>query len=93
MYIEISSETHYSVNTDDNHNTCDISDEDPRLVKRRKSRSAPVATLTTCREHTPELYVGQPGPLVALSTTIPKIDDAQPQVDHECPSTFVDNSH
>jgi hypothetical protein len=30
---------------------------------------------------------------VALSTATPEIDDAQPQVDHECPSTFVDNSH
>jgi hypothetical protein len=29
---------------------------------------------------------------VALSTTTPEIDDAQPQIDYECPSTFVDNS-
>ena len=93
MHTEISSETHHSVNTDDNHNTCDTSDEDPRPAKRRKSRSAPAATPTTSREHTPELHVGQPGPLVALSTATPEIDDAQPQVDHQCPSTFVDNSH
>jgi hypothetical protein len=29
---------------------------------------------------------------VALSTATPEIDDAQPQVDHECLSTFVDNN-
>jgi hypothetical protein len=36
MYTEISSDTHYSVNTDDNYNICDISDKDPRPIKRRK---------------------------------------------------------
>jgi len=65
----------------------------PRPAKRRKPRSAPAVTPTTSRGHIPELHVGQPSPLVALSTTTPEIDDAQPQVDHECPSTFVDNSH
>jgi hypothetical protein len=30
---------------------------------------------------------------VALSTATPEIDDAQHQVDHECLSTFVDDSH
>jgi hypothetical protein len=30
---------------------------------------------------------------VALSTATPEIDDAQPQVDHAHPSTFVDKSH
>jgi hypothetical protein len=92
MHTEISSDTHHSVNTDDNHNTCDTSDEDPRPAKRRKSCSAPAAT-PTCRGQTLELHVGQPGSLVALSTAIPEIDNAQLQVDHECPSTFVDNSH
>jgi hypothetical protein len=29
---------------------------------------------------------------VELSTTTPEINDAQPQIDHEYPSTFVDNS-
>jgi hypothetical protein len=77
MHIEISSDTHYSVNTNNNYNACDIN-EDPRPTKRRKSRSAPAATLTTCQRHTLELYVGQPGPLVALSTATPEIDDAQP---------------
>jgi hypothetical protein len=36
MYIKINSKTHYSVNIDDNHNIYDISDEDLRLIKRRK---------------------------------------------------------
>jgi hypothetical protein len=40
-HIEISSETHHSVNTDD---TCDTSDEDPRPAKRRKPRSARAVT-------------------------------------------------
>jgi hypothetical protein len=35
-YTEISSDTHYPVNTDDNHNTYDTSDKDPRPAKRRK---------------------------------------------------------
>jgi hypothetical protein len=30
---------------------------------------------------------------VALSTARPEIDDAQPQADNGCSSTFVDNSH
>jgi hypothetical protein len=50
-------------------------------------------TPTTSRRHTPELHVGQPGPLVALSTGTPEIGDAQPQVDHECLSNLVDNNH
>ncbi|CZR65235.1 uncharacterized protein PAC_15135 [Phialocephala subalpina] len=44
MHPEISSETHHSVNTDGNHNTCDTGDEDPRPAKRRKPRSAPAVT-------------------------------------------------
>jgi len=36
-HIEINSETHYFINTDDNHNTCNISDEDPRLAKRNST--------------------------------------------------------
>jgi hypothetical protein len=46
MHTEISSDTHYSVNNDDNYNIYDINDEDPRPAKRRKSRSAPAATPT-----------------------------------------------
>ncbi len=91
-YTEINSETHHSVNTDDNHNACDTSDEDPRPAKRRKRRVALAATPTTCHRHTPELHLGQPGPLVALSTATPEIDDEQPQADDGCPATFVDNS-
>jgi hypothetical protein len=89
-HTEISSETHHSVNTDD---ACDTGDEDPRPAKRRKPRAAPTTTPTTRRGHTPELHVGQPGPLIALSTATPEIDDAQPQVDHAHPSTFVDKGH
>ncbi|CZR68241.1 uncharacterized protein PAC_18140 [Phialocephala subalpina] len=37
---EISSDGHYSVNTNCNHNTCDTGDEDPRPAKRRKPRAA-----------------------------------------------------
>ncbi|KAI1501354.1 hypothetical protein F5X99DRAFT_204008 [Biscogniauxia marginata] len=92
LHTETSSETHHSVNTDDSHNACDTGDEDPQPAKRRKRRAAPAATPTTCRRHTPELHLGQPGPLVALSTA-PEIDDAQPQADDRCPATFIDNSH
>ncbi|KAG9233179.1 hypothetical protein BJ875DRAFT_485394 [Amylocarpus encephaloides] len=90
---EISSNTYHSANIDDNHDACDTGDEDPRPAKRRKPRAALTVTSTISQRHTPELHVGQPGPLVALSTAIPEIDDAHPQVDHECLSTFVDNSH
>jgi hypothetical protein len=81
------------VNTDDNHNACDTGDENPRPAKRRKPRAAPAATLTTYGRHTPELRLGQPDPLVALSTVTPEIDDAQPQAGHGCSSTFVDESY
>lgn len=91
-HTEISSDTHHSTNTDDNYDAYDTSDEAPRPAKRRKPRPAPAATPTTSRRHTPELHVGQRGPLVTLSTATPEINDAQPQIDHECLSTFVDNS-
>ena len=90
MRTEISSDTHHSAHIDNNHNACDTSDEDPRPVKRRKPRLAPTVTVPTSRGYTPELYAGQPGPLVALSTATPEIDDAQPKVDNECLSP-VDN--
>ena len=61
LHTETSSETHHSVNTDDNHNTCDTGDKDPRPAKRRKPRAAPAAAPTTCRRHTSELRLGQPG--------------------------------
>jgi hypothetical protein len=88
---EISSDTHHSANSDDNHIACDIGDEDPRPAKRRKPRAAPTATPTTCRRHTPELRLGQPGPLVALSTATPETDDAQPEADGGFSSTFIDD--
>ncbi|KAH6701257.1 hypothetical protein BKA61DRAFT_182525 [Leptodontidium sp. MPI-SDFR-AT-0119] len=93
MHTETSSDTHHSVNTDDHHNTCDTNDEDPRPAKRRKPRLASTVTPTTSRRHALKVHVRQPGPFVALSTATPEIDDAQLQVDHECQSTFVVNSH
>jgi hypothetical protein len=93
LHTETSSETPHSVNTDDNHNTCDTGDEDPRPAKRRKPRAAPAAAPTTCCRHTSELRPGPPHPLVALSTARPEIDDAQPQADDRCLPTFVDKSH
>lgn len=77
MYTEIRSETHHFVNTDDNNNnnTCDTGDEDTRPTKRRKPRAAPAST-PTCRKHTPKLRLGEHRPLVALSTTKSKINDA-----------------
>jgi hypothetical protein len=93
MHTEISSDTYYSVNTDDNHNACDTSDEDPQPAKRRKPRATPAVTPAICHRHTPELRLGVPSPLVALSATTPEIDDAQPQADDGCPSTFVHHSH
>jgi hypothetical protein len=89
-HTEISSDTHHSANTDDNHNACDTGDEDPRPPKRR---AAPSATPATCRGHTPELDVGQPAPIAALSTATPEIEDAQPQADDRCPATLVDSGH
>lgn len=93
LHTETGSETHYSVNTDNNHNTCDTEDEDPRPAKRRKPRAAPTAAPTTCRRHTSELRLGQTRPLVVPSTARPEIDDAQSQADDGCSSTFVDKSH
>jgi len=43
-YIEISSEIDNSVNTDNNYNTYDTADEDPRPAKRRRSHIAPAMT-------------------------------------------------
>ena len=83
MHPEISSETHHSVNTDNNHNTCDTNDEDPRPAKRRKPRAVPAVT--------PLLHSRQSPPLGSPSTTRPEIDEAQPQDDHGCSSAFVDN--
>jgi hypothetical protein len=85
MHTEISNDTHYSVNTDDNHNTSDTSDEDPRLAKRRKPRSA--------RTLTPPLHLRRSPPLGPPLTTRPEIDKAQSQDDHGCSSTFIDEQH
>jgi hypothetical protein len=93
MHTEISSDTHYSVNTDDNHNTCDTDDKDPQPAKRRKPHIAPAVTPPICHNHTPELRHREPSPLVALSATTPEIDDAQSQANNGFPLTFVDHSH
>jgi hypothetical protein len=93
LHTEPSSETYHSVNTEDNHNTCDTGDEDPRPAKRRKARAAPAAAQTTCRRHTSELRLGQPCPLVAPSTARPETDDAQPQTDDGCSSTLINSHH
>jgi hypothetical protein len=87
MHAEISSETHHSVNT------CNTDDEDPQPSKRRKPCAAPAVIPAICHKHTPELRLGEPGPLVALSATTPEIDNAQPQANDGCPPTFVDHSH
>jgi len=57
----------------------------------RKPRAAPAVALTTCRRHTSELRLGQPRPLMVPSTAGPEIDDAQPQADVGCSSTFINN--
>jgi len=88
-HTEINSETHHSVNTDDN-NACNTGGEDPRPAKRR---AAPTPTPTTCRRHTtPALHLGHPAPLVVLSTVTPEIDDVQPLADDGSLATFFDNS-
>jgi hypothetical protein len=83
MHTEIGSDTHHSVNTDDNHNTCDTSDEDPRPAKRRKSRSA--------RAVTPPLHLRRSPP--PPPTTRAKIDEAESQNDHRCSSIFIDEQN
>ena len=80
MHTEISSDTHHSVNTDDNHNACDTSDEDPRPAKRQKPRSA--------RAVTPPLHLRRSSP--TPPTTRAEIDEAQSQDDDGCSSTFVE---
>jgi hypothetical protein len=84
MHIEISSDTH-SVNIDDNHNTCDINDEDPRPAKRRKPRSV--------RAVTPPPHLRRSPPLGPPPTTRPEINEAQSQDDHGCSLTFIDGQH
>jgi hypothetical protein len=91
MYTEISSDIHHSMNTDNNHNTCDIDDEDLHPAKRRKPHIAPAVTPAICHKHTPELRHGEPSPFVGLSATTPEIDDAQSQADNGFPSAFVDH--
>jgi hypothetical protein len=76
MHIEISNDTHYSLNTDNNYNTCDIDDKDPQPAKRWKPHIAPAVTPAICHKHTPELCHGEPSPLVMLSATTLEIDDA-----------------
>ena len=82
MHTEISSDTHHSVNTDDNHNACDTSDEDPRPAKRRKPRSA--------RAVTPPLHLRRSPP---PPPTRPEIGEAQSQDDHGCSSTLIDEQY
>ncbi len=83
MHTEISSDTHHSVNTDDNHKACDTSDEDPRPAKRRKPRSA--------RAVTPPLHLRRSFP--TPPTTRAEIDGAQSHDDDGCSSTFVEEQH
>jgi hypothetical protein len=83
MYTEISSDTHHSVNTDDNHNAYDTSDENPRPAKRRKPRSA--------RAVAPPLHLRRSPP--PPPTTRAEIDEARSQDDHGCLSTFIDEQH
>jgi hypothetical protein len=73
MYTEIGSNTYYSVNTDNNHNTSDIDDEDPHPVKRRKLFIAPAMTTAICHKHTLELCHRELSPFVALSAIILEI--------------------
>jgi hypothetical protein len=83
MHTEISSDTHHSVNTDNNYNACDISDEDLRPAKRRKSRSA--------RAVIPPLHLRRPPP--PPPTTRAEIDETQSQDNHGYSSTFIDEQH
>jgi hypothetical protein len=83
MRTEISSDTHHSVNTDDNHNACDTSDEDQQPAKRRKPRSA--------RAVTPPLHLRRSSP--TPPTTRAEIDEAQSQDDDGCSSTSVEEQH
>ncbi|KAM3076885.1 hypothetical protein ACMFMF_004801 [Clarireedia jacksonii] len=92
MHIDISSDIDHSMNTNNNHNAWNPSDEDPQPANRRKPRSASTVTPTTSRGHAPRVHVRQPGPFVALSTATPKIDDAQLQVDYESTSMPRDPS-
>jgi hypothetical protein len=80
-HTEINSETNHSVNTDDNHNTCETGDEDedPRPAKRRKPRSARAVTLPLHLRQSP------PPP-----TARAEVDEAQSQDDDGCSSTFVE---
>jgi hypothetical protein len=85
IHTKISSETYCSVNTDDNHHTCDTDDEDPRPAKRRKPHLAPTGT--------PPPHLRRSRPLESFSITSLEIDDAQPQANFGCPSTLVDDEH
>ena len=73
------------MNTDDNHNTCETSDEDedPRPAKRRKPRSA--------RAVAPPLHLRRSPP--PPPTTRAEIDEAQSQDDDRCSSTFIEEQH
>jgi hypothetical protein len=93
LHTKTSSETHHSVNTNNDHNTCNTGDEDARPVKRQKPRSTPAATLTTYCRQSPGLRLAPPGPLVTPSSTRSEIGGAQPQVDHAYSSNFVDKSY
>jgi hypothetical protein len=92
IYAFIGSDDYHSVNTYNNHNTCDTDDKDLQPLKRRKPCAAPAVKPAICHSHTPELRLGEPGTLVSLPPTTPAIDDVQPQADDGCPSTFVNNS-
>jgi len=82
VHTLIGSDDHHSVNTDDDHNIRDTGDEDLRPAKRRKPHPAPAVT---------PLHLRRSPPIGSPSTTRPEIDEAQPQDDHGCSSTFVDD--
>jgi hypothetical protein len=83
MHIEINNDNHHSVNTDDSHNTYNISDEDPRPTKRRKPRLA--------RAVTPPLHLRR-SPSRPPTTRV-EINEAQSQDDHGCLSAFTNKQH
>lgn len=87
------SETPHSVNTDNNHNTCNTDNKDPRPAKRRKPHAVPAATPIIYYRYTSKLPPRQPRPLVALSTARPEIDNVQFQANNGYSLTFVNKSH
>ena len=81
-HTEISSDTHYSTITKDNHDISDTSDEDLRPVKRRRRCPEPAVTSPLHLQHSP-----------ILATSI-ETSNVQSQPDNECsPTTFGHKQH